>query len=217
MYRKARIITAAALVLLAAVPVSCPADQQELKILGWVEYARLPELDLEVKAKLDTGAETSSLDARIIKKFRQDGKRWVRFAVYDPADGEEHVIVRERVRTIAVVQHDGSRQTRPVVEMTVCFAGLRMVTELSLIDRSEFIYPLLLGRSALASVALVDPGSTFLSEPGCRDEPSQVESKEPQPPSAASAGNGASAILPRAKKRSWNAVARGSREARLLS
>jgi len=177
MYGQVRIITAAALVLLAASPVPCLADKQELKILGWVEYARLPELDLEVKAKLDTGAETSSLDARIIKKFREGGKRWVRFAVYDPADGEEHVIVRERVRTIAVVQHDGSRQTRPVVEMTVCFAGLRMVTELSLIDRSEFIYPLLLGRSALGSVALVDAGSTFLSEPGCREEPSQVESK----------------------------------------
>jgi len=177
MYRTARKILLAALILLTAVSAPCQAGQQELKILGWVEYARLPELDLEVKAKLDTGAETSSLDARIIKKFRKGGKRWVRFSVFDQADGEEHVIVRERVRTIAVVQHDGSRQTRPVVKMAVCFAGLRMETELSLIDRSEFIYPLLLGRSALGSNALVDSGSTFLSEPGCREEPSQVESK----------------------------------------
>jgi hypothetical protein len=173
----ARMITIAALALQAASAAPCAAGQQELKILGWVEYARLPELDVEVKAKLDTGADTSSLDARIIKKFRKGGKRWVRFAVFDPADGEEHVIVRERVRTIAVVQHDGSRQKRPVVKMAVCFAGLRMVTELSLIDRSEFTYPLLLGRTALGSHALVDPGSTFLSEPGCREERSELESK----------------------------------------
>jgi hypothetical protein len=177
MKRIAQMIIVATLVLLGIGSVPCFADEQELKILGWVEYARLPELDVEVKAKLDTGADTSSLDAHIIKKFRRGGKRWVRFSVTDPADGEEHVIVRERVRTIAVVQHDGSRQTRPVVKMVVCFAGLRMETELSLIDRSEFIYPLLLGRTALGSHALIDPGSTFLSEPGCREEPSMVESK----------------------------------------
>jgi len=53
------------------------------------------------------------------------------------------------------------------VEMKVCIADRVMRTEVSLIDRSEFIYPLLLGRSTLESIALVDPGNTFLSEPEC--------------------------------------------------
>ena len=152
------------------------AATQELEILGWVENARLLAMDIELKAKLDTGAETSSLDSRIIKKFRKDGKRWVRFAVPDRESGEEFVLVRERVRTIGVVQHDGSRQTRPVVEMQLCVAGRLLDTEVSLIDRSEFIYPLLLGRSALASFALVDPGDTFLSDPEC--DPPAVETGE---------------------------------------
>ena len=152
------------------------AATQDLEILGWVENARLPAIDIELKAKLDTGAETSSLDSRIIKKFRKDGKRWVRFAVPDRESGEEFVLVRERVRTIGVVQHDGSRQTRPVVEMQLCVAGRLLDTEVSLIDRSEFIYPLLLGRSALASFALVDPGDTFLSDPEC--DPPAVETGE---------------------------------------
>jgi hypothetical protein len=136
-----------------------------------VENARLTDPAIALKAKLDTGAETSSLDAEVIKKFRQDGRRWVRFRVSDRDTGEEFIIVRERVRTIGVVQHDGSRQTRPVVEMELCIAGRLMRTEVSLIDRREFIYPLLLGRSALESFALIDPGSTFLSEPVCRPEP----------------------------------------------
>ena len=165
------------LVLLAAWPVSCPAARQDLEILGWVERAQLPAVGISLKAKLDTGAETSSLDARIIKKFRKGGKRWVRFAVTDRDNGEEHVLVHERVRTIGVVQHDGSRQTRPVVIMTVCIAGRRMEAEMSLIDRSEFIYPLLLGRSALASFALVDAGSTFLGEPGCPPVPEEMETE----------------------------------------
>ena len=152
------------------------AATQDLEILGWVEKASLPAVGLELKAKLDTGAETSSLDARIIKKFRKDGKRWIRFGLTDRDSGEEIVLVRERVRTIGIVQHDGSRQTRPVVEMQVCIAGHTLQTEVSLIDRSEFIYPLLLGRSALASFALVDSGDTFLSEPDC--DPLPVEAGE---------------------------------------
>jgi len=152
---------------LLALSTGAWADTAELKILGWVENAQLPDPGVELKAKLDTGAETSSLDARILKKFRQAGKRWVRFAVVDRESGEEFVIVRERVRTVGIVQHDGSRQTRPVVMLEICIAGQLLDTEVSLIDRSEFNYPLLLGRSALASFALVDAGNTFLGRHGC--------------------------------------------------
>ena len=156
--------------------VTASAATRDLEILGWVENARLPAIGIELKAKLDTGAETSSLDSRIIKKFRKGGKRWVRFTFTDRESGEEFVLVRERVRTIGVVQHDGSRQTRPVVEMQVCIAGRLLDIEVSLIDRSEFIYPLLLGRNALASFALVDPGDTFLSDPEC--DPPALEAGE---------------------------------------
>lgn len=154
-------------VLMLALTANAWPDALDLQILGWVENARLPDPGMDLKAKLDTGAETSSLDARILKKFRKAGKRWVRFVVADRESGEEFVIVRERVRTIGVVQHDGSRQTRPVVTLEVCIAGRLLETEVSLIDRSEFNYPLLLGRSALESFALVDAGNTFLSQPDC--------------------------------------------------
>ena len=145
------------------------AETSDLLILGWVESAFLADVQLELKAKLDTGAETSSLDARILKKFRKSGKRWVRFAIADRESGEEFVLVRERVRTVSVVQHDGEHQVRPVVMLRICIAGHWHDTEVSLIDRSEFNYQLLLGRSALASFALVDPGSTFLGQSGCAE------------------------------------------------
>jgi len=150
------------------------AETRDLKILGWVENAFLPGPGLEVKAKLDTGAETSSLDASVIKKFRNGGKRWVRFALVDRDSGKEYILVQERVRTIGVVQHDGSRQTRPVVQLQICIGGQTLDTEVSLIDRSEFSYPLLLGRSALGSFALVDPGGEFLVEGGCVPDSKKV-------------------------------------------
>ena len=139
----------------------------DLLILGWVETVILTEPGYRLSAKLDSGAATSSLDARIIKKFRKGGKRWVRFAVTDPESGEEHILVRERVRTIGVVQHVGENQVRPTVMMQVCVADHLLDIEVSLTDRSDFNYRLLLGRSSLASLALIDSSETFLSNPGC--------------------------------------------------
>jgi len=162
-----KILMSTLCVFLCAQASIAVAETADLKIFGWVENVFLPGPGLEIEAKLDTGAETSSLDARIIKKFRKGGKRWVRFALLDRDSGKEYILVQERVRTIGVVQHDGSRQTRPVVVMEICIGGQKLKTEVSLIDRSEFDYPLLLGRSALASFALVDPGSTFLGERAC--------------------------------------------------
>jgi hypothetical protein len=154
------------------------ANRVDLEILGWVESAMLVDPVIPLKAKLDTGAETSSLDAGIIKKFRKNGKRWVRFRINDRETGKEHIVVRERVRTVGIIQHDGSTQSRPVVMMKVCIAGQILKTEVSLIDRSEFNYPLLLGRNVLESFALVDSGSTFLSDPDCA--PAVVDTgKEP--------------------------------------
>ena len=153
----------------------CMAGENELIILGWVENAQLTDPGMSLKAKLDTGAETSSLDARIVKKFRKSGKRWVRFGVTDRESGEEFVFVRQRLRTIGIVQHDGERQTRPVVSVSICIAGHMLDTEVSLIDRSAFNYPLLLGRSALSSFALVDSGSTFLAQSRCPELPEEAE------------------------------------------
>ena len=85
----------------------------------------------------------------------------------DPATGEEHVLVRERIRTIGVVQHVGDHEVRPTVMMQVCIADRLLDIEVSLTDRSAFNYLLLLGRSALASFALIDPSETFLSDAEC--------------------------------------------------
>ncbi len=160
---------------LLLMPVCAGANSSELQVLGWVENAYLPDPGFELKAKLDTGAETSSLDSRVVKKFRKAGKRWVRFAVIDRESGEEFILVKERVRTIGVIQHDGSKQTRPVVMMQICIAGNSLETEVSLIDRSEFLYPLLVGRNALAKFALVDSSETFLGQSRCGDD-SKLES-----------------------------------------
>jgi hypothetical protein len=168
MHRSFIPLCAFVLSFMASVGCDARAATRDLIILGWAESVFLTDPGLTLKAKLDSGAETSSLDARIIKKFRQHGKRWVRFALTDPASGEEFVLVRERIRTISVVQHDGKNQVRPTVMMQLCVADRLIDIEVSLVDRSEFSYRLLLGRRALEPFALIDPGHTHLTQPQCR-------------------------------------------------
>ncbi len=144
------------------------ADEvKDLEIFGWVENVHLLEPEMTLKAKLDTGAETSSLDAVVIKKFRKGGKRWVRFQIENTKTGEMITVVRERVRTVGIIQHFGDNQTRPVVKMSFCISGQIMDSEVSLVERSQFNYPLLLGRNTLGKFALIDPGNTFLSRDDC--------------------------------------------------
>ena len=143
----------------------------DMMILGWREWLALPALGVpHIKAKLDTGADTSSLDAIDIRRYRRKGKSYVRFTVEDHDAGETVRLERPLLRRVRIKRHDGDSQRRSVVSLTVCLGGHRREVEFSLIDRSQFDYPVLLGRSALDGIAVVDPSVINLSEPDCGDE-----------------------------------------------
>ena len=151
--------------------VAAKKKSEDLQILGWVERVEIIDLDLEVKAKLDSGAATSSLDATNIHVIKRDDGRWVKFNVTDPESGEVFELEKKRVRRVRIKRHSGEHQLRQVVKIEVCVGGVQNEIEVSLIDRSEFFYPLLLGRAALEDVAVIDPGETFIGEPHCGDGP----------------------------------------------
>lgn len=143
------------------------ADTRALEVFGWVERVELFDGALSVKAKLDTGAATSSLDAASIERFERDGKRWVRFVVVDPDTEKEQELERRVVRNVRIVRHNGQSQRRPVVMLDICFGPFHREIEFNLVDRSNFIYPVLLGRNVLQDTALVDSGDTFVNYPDC--------------------------------------------------
>jgi hypothetical protein len=136
-------------------------------ILGWIEQVRVSAAGLVLEAKLDTGADTSSLHARNIRGFRRKGVRMVRFEIENPETGELVELERKRVRTVRIREHDGSYQRRPVVEMWVCLGPVKKRVEVNLVDRSQFNYPFLIGRSAMHGDILVDPDQSFTVEPEC--------------------------------------------------
>ena len=98
------------------------------------------------------------------------GFKYVGFTVEGHDRDDEVRLERPLLRRVLIKRHDGDSQRRSVVSLTVCLGDHRREVEFSLIDRSEFTYPVLLGRSALAGIAVVDPDQINLSEPACGDE-----------------------------------------------
>lgn len=141
--------------------------------LGWLEWSWLEPGHIKIKTKLDTGAKTSSLHAVAIEEFERDGARWVRFRVplsqrLDDSDhGRDLVVEREVVRETRIKDHVLKSRLRVVVDMKLCIGGKVLETPVTLADRSHFNYPLLLGRSALAKLTLVDPSRIFTASKSC--------------------------------------------------
>ena len=142
-------------------------------IFGWAEEVEIGTSRLKMKAKLDTGADTSSLDASKIRRFKtKDGDRWVEFLVKDKDSGRRIRYKKRLIRYANIKEHEGPSQRRPVVELEVCLGDHRKVVEVSLVDRSGFQYPILLGRNTLEDIALVDSSDSYTSQPTCQVEES---------------------------------------------
>lgn len=132
------------------VPVS------ELVVIGEVEPVSLLAVNRTLTARIDTGATTSSLDARDIQPFERDGKRWVRFTLPDRNGGEALRLEAAVVRRVEVKRHGAESVSRPVVRQHIQIGEERMLREFSLTNRADFAYPMLIGRNVLEGIFVVD-------------------------------------------------------------
>lgn len=158
-------------VLLCLTPVEGIAD--ELRTLGWLEWAWLQPNGIKVKAKLDTGAKTSSIYAVDIVPFERDGALWVRFRIplkksSDKSSRMNHLEFERLVeRETRIKDHENASRQRYVVLLEMCMGGHNFTTPVTLADRGRFNYPLLLGRLALQRWAVVDPARIFTASRSC--------------------------------------------------
>ena len=168
--RRAAVAAAAVLAWQAATaPLRAEAPAAPV-VAGWVERVaiRAEGRWVSLKAKLDTGARTSSLDAPGYRSFERDGAAWVAFDL-DDGDGGPHAVAVPVKRMVRIRRAEAEVDERPVIELEICLGGLRGVAEFTLADRSGMAYPVLVGRRFLAGRVLVDPGRTFVSRHRCTD------------------------------------------------
>lgn len=137
---------------------------------GWIENTRVESLDFETKAKLDSGALTSSIHATDIERFERDGEKWVRFTLVfgenDKGKMETKRLERPLFRDLTVIGA-GGRDSRPVVLLDICFGDKVYEEQFSLEDRDDLTYPVLIGRRTIQHLGTIDVTRTFLNEPAC--------------------------------------------------
>lgn len=141
--------------------------------VGWVEKVKLVPGNLIIHAKLDTGADSSSIDAQDVKEFTRAGSEWVRFSIVNRY-GDKITIENKIHRMALVKRHFGKTQRRKVIRIGICLGETYMQTDVTLINRKNFEYQMLLGRQFLAGNAVVDPAVTYTAEPGCDEKVAEL-------------------------------------------
>jgi hypothetical protein len=136
----------------------------ERATIGWREWVRLPRLgDALVKAKVDTGARTSTLHAYGEEEFEREGEAWLRFR-FHPNQRDDETEVEGEARLIdrrTVTASNGQSELRYVVETEALIDGNVMPIELTLTRRDAMGFRMLLGRRALRGLFVVDPKRSF--------------------------------------------------------
>lgn len=142
----------------APVPAPAPAVGDGPTVIGAVEWALVEPSDLVMEARIDTGAETSSIHAEDIRLVEKDGKRYVQFSLMNRETGEQIPVERRLHRRIVVKQNtEGAPEDRRyVVRMWVTIGKSRIWLDVSLSDRDDFEYELLIGRNMLMDEFVVD-------------------------------------------------------------
>jgi len=130
----------------------------EKQWVGQLEKVWMPSLNLALNARIDTGAETASLDARNIELFERNGKRWVRFEIEHPQKGEPAIpLERKLSRMVSIVQSNSSEsERRPVIRLGITIGSVNQTAEFTLSNRSHLDYQVLVGRNILKDVMVVD-------------------------------------------------------------
>ena len=143
------------------------ADKRKKKIAGWREWVALPDLHIKrIKAKIDTGARTSALHAEKITPFTKDGAAYVRFVVHPlqrkkkPAKTCVALVIDHR----RIMDSGGRSEERYVVRTTLAVGQSRWPVELSLTNRDQLGFRMLIGRQALRRRYVVDPARSFATK-----------------------------------------------------
>lgn len=147
-------------------PRACPPVNQlgNKILLGAVEFVHLESPDLKMRARIDSGAETSSLHAIGIELFERDGERWVRFQTM-AEEGDAAVDMELPLSRKARIKSKTSADDidkRPVVELNLRLGQRTERVEVSLVDRGHFTYPVLIGRNFLQDAALIDVSREYV-------------------------------------------------------
>ena len=161
-----RAVAAADRTALAKAPAK---SYENYTIIGAVELVTIYPQNFQIRAKIDTGAKSSSIDAEILKRFSHDGTDWVQFKIFGDEDAT-HRIESPITRSVRIRRAGTPRDVRSAVTMRICLGTVAADVLVNFAERRELNYRLLLGRDFLKGRFLVDAEPRYLTKPSCNGE-----------------------------------------------
>ena len=137
--------------------------KKEKLIIGWREWVSLPDLGIDrIKAKIDTGARTSSLHAFDVTIFKKNNQDYVQFSVH-PKQRNNKITVKCESPILEyrkVKSSTGHTEKRPVIITNISLMDMTWPIEITLTNRSDMGFRMLLGRESFRKKFLVDAGNS---------------------------------------------------------
>lgn len=137
----------------------------EILTLGWREWVGLPQLGLPcIKAKVDTGARTSTLHAFELRPFNEDGRHQVEFKIHPQQNNTDLIVtcVADIVDERPVTDSGGHREQRWIISTPLKIGVYTWPIEMTLTSRDSMMFRMLLGRTAMNGLAVVNPAKSYL-------------------------------------------------------
>ena len=153
--------------LIVYAPFCTNANAESTLIAGYVEKVWFNSNKIAFKAKLDTGAKTSSINSPNYEVFKRKGIKWVRFEVTND-QGDKFSVERKLQRYTRIRRAGIDLARRPVIKMKICVGGKTGMSEFTLADRSSMNYQVIIGRTFLSNRLLVDSSRAFLASDKCK-------------------------------------------------
>ncbi len=155
------------LAVVLTAPASVSAQDSKPFVAGWSERVLIYPSGMIVNAKLDTGAKTSSINARSVEQFQKDGQDWVRFQ-FKNTRGEKTIIEQPVVRIVKIKDLGRKPQIRQVIRLGVCLGTYFKEAEFTLSNRKGFAFPILLGRRFLEDKVMIDSSKRRITTAECK-------------------------------------------------
>ena len=135
-------------------------------VIGWREWVSLPELRIpRMKAKIDTGARTSALHAFALQPFTENKINKIRFSIHPLQHNDQIVIhcVANIIDKRIVTDSGGHTEERYVIKTPLTLGGQTWPIEITLTERENMLFRMLIGRKALRRHFLIHPARSFVT------------------------------------------------------
>ncbi|CAN5295352.1 hypothetical protein BH10PSE19_BH10PSE19_11320 [soil metagenome] len=165
----------------AANKLLCQQNFEGKQKSGAIEKIIIIDNQLSLNVKIDTGATIASLSAINIKTYQFNKKLWVRFEIDLPSTKQKFILDKPVLRYMSILKRKEeisnplqanitTRSLRPVIELPICIGNQVKKISVNLADRSDFHYPMLLGKDALKQFHIVvDVAEKYLIPPSCSE------------------------------------------------